>query len=63
MLKNGYKVVKNFIAPSFADYLKNYFPQENDIILFTGKHYMKRPSNGRRIILISTIFEYNKNND
>ena len=22
MLKNGYKVVKNFIAPSFADYLK-----------------------------------------
>ena len=25
MLKNGYKVVKNFIAPSFADYLKNYF--------------------------------------
>jgi len=24
-VKNGYKVVKNFIAPSFADYLKNYF--------------------------------------
>ena len=22
---NGYKVVKNFISPSFADYLKNYF--------------------------------------
>ena len=42
---------------------ENYFPQENDVILFTGKHYMKRPSNGRRIILISTIFEYNKNND
>ena len=105
---NGYKVVKNFIAPSFADYLKNYFtviaenghckggddqapnsyciygdpafdtlmlmtspivenekhfPQENDVILFTGNHYMKRPSKGRRIILISTIFEYNKNND
>ena len=24
-MKNGHKVVKNFIAPSFADYLKNYF--------------------------------------
>ena len=42
---------------------KKFFPQANNVILFTGKHYMKRPSNGRRIILISTIFEYNKNND
>ena len=42
---------------------EKYFPKENDVILFTGNHYMKRPSNGRRIILISTIFEYNKNND
>ena len=24
-MKNGYEVVKNFITPSFADYLKNYF--------------------------------------
>ena len=24
-MKNGYEVVKNFIEPSFADYLKNYF--------------------------------------
>ena len=42
---------------------EKYFPKENDVILFTGNHYMKRPSKGRRIILISTIFEYNKNND
>ena len=42
---------------------EKYFPQENDVILFTGNHYMKRPSKGRRIVLISTIFEYNKNND
>ena len=42
---------------------ETYFPKENDVILFTGKHYMKRPSKGRRIILISTIFDYNKNND
>ena len=42
---------------------EKYFPKENDVILFTGNHYMKRPSKGRRIVLISTIFEYNKNND
>ena len=24
-MKNGYEVVNNFITPSFADYLKNYF--------------------------------------
>ena len=42
---------------------EKYFPKENDVIFFTGKHYMKRPSKGRRIILISTIFDYNKNND
>ena len=24
-MKNGYQVVKNFITPSFADYLKKYF--------------------------------------
>ena len=35
-------------------------PEENDVILFTGNHYMKRPTKGRRIILISTIFEYQK---
>jgi len=39
---------------------ENYFPEENDVILFTGNHYMKRPTKGRRIILISTIFEYQK---
>ena len=38
---------------------EKFFPQANNVILFTGKHYMKRPSVGRRVVLISTIFEYN----
>tara|TARA_B100000900_G_scaffold396728_1_gene396288 strand:+ start:2702 stop:3205 length:504 start_codon:yes stop_codon:yes gene_type:complete len=31
-------------------------PKEDDVVLFTGEHYMQRPSKGRRVILISTIF-------
>ena len=38
---------------------EKFFPQANNAILFTGEHYMKRPSVGRRVVLISTIFEYN----
>ena len=38
---------------------EKFFPKANNVILFTGKHYMKRPSMGRRVVLISTIFEYN----
>ena len=38
---------------------EKFFPQANNVILFTGKHYMIRPSVGRRVVLISTIFEYN----
>ena len=33
-----------------------YSPKEDDVVLFTGQHYMQRPSKGRRVILISTIF-------
>ena len=33
-------------------------PKEDDTILFTGEHYMKRPIKDRRIILIATIFSY-----
>ena len=36
---------------------EKFFPQANNAILFTGEHYMKRPSVGRRVVLISTIFE------
>ena len=32
-----------------------YSPKEDDVVLFTGQHYMQRPSKGRRVILISTI--------
>tara|TARA_B100000925_G_scaffold211911_1_gene161606 strand:+ start:61 stop:564 length:504 start_codon:yes stop_codon:yes gene_type:complete len=38
---------------------EKFHPQANNIILFKGKHHMKRPNVGRRVILISTIFEYN----
>tara|TARA_B000000557_G_scaffold24948_1_gene18571 strand:- start:1599 stop:2159 length:561 start_codon:yes stop_codon:yes gene_type:complete len=31
-------------------------PKEDDVVLFTGEHYMQRPTKGRRVILISTIF-------
>ena len=33
-----------------------YSPKEDDVVLFTGQHYMQRPSKGTRVILISTIF-------
>ena len=36
---------------------EKFFPQADNAILFTGEHYMKRPSTGRRVVLISTIFE------
>ena len=36
---------------------EEYAPQEDDIIIFRGEHYMQRPSKGRRVILISTIFD------
>ena len=36
---------------------EKFFPQPDNVILFTGEHYMKRPSVGRRVVLISTIFE------
>ena len=43
---DGYTIVEN----------DRYSPKEDDVVLFTGQHYMQRPSKGRRVILISTIF-------
>ena len=34
-------------------------PKEDDVILFTGQHYLKRPIKDRRILLVATIFTYN----
>lgn len=34
-----------------------YNPKEDDVILFSGKHYMQRPTNSRRIVLVATIFD------
>lgn len=31
-------------------------PNEDDVVLFDGEHYMERPKFGRRVILIATIF-------
>ena len=31
-------------------------PKEDDVILFTGKHWMERPNIGRRIILVNTLY-------
>ena len=33
-------------------------PQEDDIILFKGEHYMERPKKDRRVILVSTLQIY-----
>ncbi len=30
-------------------------PQEDDIILFTGEHYMQTPRDKRRVILVATM--------
>ena len=30
-------------------------PKEDDVILFQGEHWMKRPNIGRRIILVNTL--------
>ena len=34
-------------------------PQEDDVILFKGEHYMERPKKDRRVVLVSTIYLYN----
>ena len=33
-------------------------PKEDDVILFSGEHYLKRPIKDRRVILVATIFAY-----
>jgi hypothetical protein len=35
-------------------------PQEDDIVLFSGEHYMIRPEKKNRVVLILTIFNYDK---
>ena len=37
---------------------KEHDPQEDDIILFQGEHYMERPKKDRRVILVSTLQIY-----
>ena len=33
-------------------------PHEDDVILFKGEHYMERPKEDRRVVLVSTIHLY-----
>ena len=40
---------------------KVYNPKIHDVILFRGKHYMKRPTRDRRIILVATILPTDDN--
>ena len=41
---------------------EEHVPEEDEVILFKGEHYMQRPSKGRRVVLVSTIYEINKDN-
>ena len=34
--------------------------KEDDVIIFTGEHYIKRPSKDRRVVLISTLVGHKK---
>ena len=40
---------------------ENHNPKIHDVILFRGKHYMKRPTRDRRIILVATILPTDDN--
>lgn len=44
---------KTYVEEEFHD------PKEDDVIIFSGKHYMERPKEKRRIILISTLSKTN----
>ena len=37
---------------------EEYNPREDDVIIFSGKHYAKLPENDRRIIIVSTFMRY-----
>ena len=39
---------------------ERYSPKNHDVILFQGSHYMTRPTRGRRVVLICTLFEIPK---
>tara|TARA_R100000005_G_C4888667_1_gene136649 strand:+ start:57 stop:602 length:546 start_codon:yes stop_codon:yes gene_type:complete len=36
---------------------EEYVPKEDDVVLFSGEHYMQVPKEERRIIIVSTLFE------
>ncbi len=33
-------------------------PKEDDVVVFNGEHFMERPTKGRRIILVNTLYTY-----
>ncbi len=46
---------KTFVKNEETSKYEEHDPVENDIILFSGKHFMQNPSDNRRIILVATI--------
>ena len=50
---------KTFCESKSAGVYDYHDPSEDDIILFSGKHYMQSPIKGRRVILVATILPLN----
>ena len=50
---------KTFCESKSAGVYDYHDPSEDDIILFSGKHYMQSPIKGRRVILVTTILPLN----
>ena len=46
---------KTFVSNGDNSPYEEHDPVEDDIILFSGKHFMQNPSDNRRIILVATI--------
>ena len=46
---------KTFVKNEDTSKYEEYDPVEDDIILFSGKHFMQNPIDNRRVILVATI--------
>tara|TARA_E500000331_G_scaffold271788_1_gene263581 strand:- start:414 stop:983 length:570 start_codon:yes stop_codon:yes gene_type:complete len=46
---------KTFVKNEDTSLYEEHDPVEDDIILFSGKHFMQSPSDNRRIVLVATI--------
>ena len=46
---------KTFVKNEDTSKYEEHDPVEDDIILFTGEHYMQTPRDKRRVILVATM--------